>query len=498
MMENVMAGEPDVKADSHAGSDAAPQALWSLSAAQLSAAYAGGALTPVQVLAAIEQRIAALNPQLNAIVTANPAVAKAAQASGERWAAGAPLSALDGVPVTVKDNIQVQDLVCSWGSKLFADYVPNVDELPVARMRAAGMLILGKTNVPEFTLEGYTDNPLFGVTRNPWNPDLTPGGSSGGAVAAVAAGFGPLAIGTDGGGSIRRPASHTGLVGFKPSIGAVARCNGLPPILLDFEVIGPIARTVADTRLLFELIAGPDDRDRKSLFASGAATAESERAAAEPGTQKPLRILYVNDFGGNALDPEIAASVAGACDRLRALGHQVSEGPLPFSLDFVNAFWPVLGQVGVASLFERYPQARELASERFAGMAEAGAAVGAPAYLRALESIDAFRAQVTAAYGDIDIIMTPSAAALPWPAATPYPDHIDGREVGPRGHAIYTGWVNACGHPAINLPSAPSRTGLPIGFQLVGRFGSDRSLFDLAEQYEAKARADLGEPHWPA
>ncbi|MCP8688094.1 amidase [Marinobacterium sedimentorum] len=487
-----MAGTPELSADAID--------VCNLSAAALSAAYASRELTPLQVLAAIEQRIAALNsdvkgPGLNAIVTTNPALAADARASSERWAAGTPLSALDGVPVTVKDNIQVRGLACCWGSKLLADYIPDVDELPVARMRAAGMLILGKTNVPEFTLEGYTNNPLFGVTRNPWNPDLTPGGSSGGAVAAVAAGMGPLAIGTDGGGSIRRPASHTGLVGLKPSIGAVARCDGLPPILLDFEVIGPIARTVADTRLLFELIAGPDERDRKSL---GAAQAAGESAAAGPETQKPLRILYVKDFGGNALDKEIDASVAGACETLRALGHRVSEGPLPFSLDFVNDFWPVLGQVGVASLFERYPQAAELASARFVDMAAAGAAVGAPAYLRALESIDQFRSDVTAAYGDIDIIMTPSAAALPWPAATPYPDHIDGREVGPRGHAIYTGWVNACGHPAINLPSAPSSAGLPIGFQLVGRFGSDRALLDLAEAFEARARAERGEPHWPA
>ncbi|UTW11742.1 amidase [Marinobacterium rhizophilum] len=484
-----MAGQPE--------QSAAPDSadICSLGAAALSAAYARGALTPLQVLAAIEQRIAALNPRLNAIVTANPQVQADARASSARWAAGEPLSALDGVPVTVKDNIQVRDLACCWGSRLLADHVPRVDELPVARMRSAGMLILGKTNVPEFTLEGYTDNPLFGVTRNPWNPELTPGGSSGGAVAAVAAGMGPLAIGTDGGGSIRRPASHTGLVGLKPSIGAVARCDGLPPILLDFEVIGPIARSVADARLLFDLIAGPDGRDRRSL---GAAQAAGQGATAGAGMQKPLRILYVKDFGGNALDREIDASVAGACETLRGLGHSVTEGPLPFSLDFVNSFWPVLGQVGVASLFETYPQAAELVSERFVQMAAAGAAVGAPAYLRALESVDQFRAEVTAAYGDIDIIMTPSAAALPWPAATPYPDHIDGREVGPRGHALYTNWVNTCGHPAINLPCAPSASGLPIGFQLVGSYGSDRDLLDLAEAYEARALAERGAPRWPA
>ncbi len=193
-----------------------PDDLCALTATQLSAAFARGDTDPVAVLRAVKRRIEALNPDLNAIVTPNPQADEDAAASARRWAAGAPLSPLDGVPLTVKDNLLVRELPASWGSRLFRDFVPGHDELPVARLRAAGLVILGKTNVPEFTLEGYTDNPLFGVTRNPWNRELTPGGSSGGAVAAVAAGFGPLAIGTDGGGSIRRPASHTGLVGLKP------------------------------------------------------------------------------------------------------------------------------------------------------------------------------------------------------------------------------------------------------------------------------------------
>ncbi|NVK40931.1 MAG: amidase [Oceanospirillaceae bacterium] len=453
--------------------------LWRLGAAELSEGYRRGDFTPVEVLDSVEARIAEQNPLLNAIVAPNPARRADAEASARRWAAGTPLSALEGVPVSVKDNILVRGLPATWGSKLFRDFVPDADELPVSRLREAGLVILGKTNVPEFTLEGYTDNPLFGVTRNPWNTELTPGGSSGGAVAAVAAGLGPLAIGTDGGGSIRRPASHTGLVGLKPSIGAVPRQNSLPQILLDFEVIGPIARSVADVQLLFDLLAGPDARDRKSLFAAGGAHAGD--------SVEGLNILYVKDFSGNALDPEIDASVGAATVQLRKLGHRVTEGPLPFSLDFVNAFWPQLGQVGVASLFERYPQGAALASERFVAMAAAGAKVGAAEYLRALESIDAFRREVGAAFEDIDVIMTPSAAALPWPAATPYPERIDGREVGPRGHAVYTGWVNACGHPAISLPSAPSRDGLPIGFQLVGRFGADRQLLALAAQFEAES-----------
>ena len=238
---------------------------WRLGAGELAAAFAAGTLTPLAVWQDCDARIRALNPELNALIALNPEAEAAAEASTQRWQQGRPLSPLDGVPVTIKDNLNVAGLATTWGNRALADRPAEHDELSVARCRRAGMVILGKTNVPEFTLEGYTDNPLFGVTRNPWNSALTPGGSTGGGVASVAAGFAPLAIGTDGGGSIRRPASHTGLVGFKPSIGAVARVNSLPQVMLDFEVIGPIGRSVADTATLFNIMAGEDARDRKSL-----------------------------------------------------------------------------------------------------------------------------------------------------------------------------------------------------------------------------------------
>src|SRR5205807_6414926 len=159
--------------------------------------------------------------------------------SAGRWDSGRPASPLDGVPVTVKDNILVAGMRATWGSRLYRDYVAEEDETPVRRLREAGAVILGKTNVPEFTLHGFTHNAVFGTTGNPWNPALTPGGSSGGAVAAVASGMGALAFGTDGGGSIRRPAAYTGLIGFKPSRDTVRRGKGFPAILHDFEVIGP-------------------------------------------------------------------------------------------------------------------------------------------------------------------------------------------------------------------------------------------------------------------
>jgi aspartyl-tRNA(Asn)/glutamyl-tRNA(Gln) amidotransferase subunit A len=190
-------------------------ALWQLGAAEMAAGFRAGGLTPVQVLEACLGRVQLLNPTLNAFVALRTEAARVdAKASTERHARGVPRSPLDGVPIAIKDNLPTDDLPTTWGSVAGRDYRPAQDEHAVARARSAGLVIVGKTNVPEFTLEGYTHNTLFGTTRNPWNPQLTPGGSSGGSVAAVAAGMVPLALGTDGGGSTRRPAGYTGLVGF--------------------------------------------------------------------------------------------------------------------------------------------------------------------------------------------------------------------------------------------------------------------------------------------
>jgi aspartyl-tRNA(Asn)/glutamyl-tRNA(Gln) amidotransferase subunit A len=453
--------------------------LWRLSASQLAALYGSGQTTPVEVFDVLDQRIGRIDPAINALIQRAADARDAALESTRRWREGTARGPLDGVPVAVKDNILARGMPTSWGSRAFAEAVTADDERPVARLREAGAIIVGKTNCPEFTLEGYTDNALFGVTRNPWNTKLTPGGSSGGSVAGVAAGLFPLALGTDGGGSIRRPASHTGLVGFKPSIGAVARYPSLPQILLDFEVIGPIARTVADATLLYNAIAGPDLRDRLSLAARSAPVS----LASPP----PLAIRLVMRFEGNPLDPEIESSVTAAADTLRRLGHRVESGPLPFDLWPITDFWPLLGQVGLAHLFERDPDTRRLAQPKFVEMADAGRAVPAARYFRGIEAVRLFRHDVTAAFAEFDLIMTPSAAALPGPAEQSHPATIAGEAVGPRGHAVYTGWVNACGHPAISVPCAPSHTGLPIGFQLVGRYGDDERVLQVAAQYESAA-----------
>lgn len=456
-----------------------PSAMhWSLSAADLARAYRNRTLSPLEVLDAVVARCEAVNPRLNAIVTFDHDGAhRAARESEARWYRGEPASPLDGVPLTIKDNIPVRGLRTTWGSRLLAAHLAEEDELPVSRLRAAGAVILGKTNVPEFTLQGYTHNPLFGTTRNPWDPRLTPGGSSGGAVAAVAAGIGPLALCTDGGGSIRRPAGHAGLVGLKPSTGRVARWNGLPVILHDFEVIGPIARTTADVALLFATITGPDRRDRSSLaFPGGGGLIEGQ-----PG---PQRILYVPRFGGSPVDPEIAASVAEAAQNLAGLGHHVEEGEAPFNMPALDRIWSVVGPAGLAWFLRGHPGWEDLVQDGIRDIAEQGAALQAADYVDALDQVTRLRVGLAALFSEFDVILTPCFAALPWAAEVSHPETIDEQPVGPRGHAVFTAFANAGGVPGISIPCRPSRSCLPIALQLVADFGRDELLLSLAAQYE--------------
>ena len=448
--------------------------LWKLGVADLARAYAEGSTDPLAVTRCCLNRIAGLGPALNAFVCLSPRVEAEARESAERLRAGSPRSALEGVPLAVKDNLVVRGMPAAWGSAVFAETAHAEDELPIRRLREAGAVILGKTATPEFAVEGYTASARHGVTRNPWNPALTPGGSSGGSAAAVAAGLAPAGIGTDGGGSIRRPAGHTGLYGLKPTIGAVPRAGGLPQVLLDFEVVGMLARSVADLRLLFAAMAGPDRRDP---------TSRCEPPLA--GARRPLRILYSERLGDAPCDPAIRASVGAAADRLAALGHEVVRGAIPLDLAPLNAFWPRIAQIGLAAMRRAVPDMAAKASAKYLDMAAEGDDVAAPDLYTALEVVRALRAAASAFFAEWDAIMTPTAAAQPWPADEPFPPEIDGESVGPRGHAVYTGWVNAAGLPAVALPAAPDRQGLPIGFQLVGDFRSEALRLELAVEYEA-------------
>lgn len=453
-----------------------PTPLWRLSAADLHAAYTAGSLSPLDVTAAMFDRIAQINPRLNAFVHIDAEGAKrAAEASAARYRAGQPLSKLDGVPVSIKDSLLVGGMPATWGSRLLERNVPAEDELPVARLRAAGAVILGKTNVPEFTVQGYTDNLLFGPTGNPWNPDLTPGGSSGGAVSAVAAGLGPIALGTDGGGSTRRPAGHTGIVGLKPSLGRVARSGGFPEIYNDLEVVGLFGRCVADVATTLALLGQPDARDRHSLAFAG-----------KPRTTGSARILYVPRFGEHPVEPGIVAAVDEAAAHLRQTGCTVTPGALPFDIDAAIAVLATVMPTGLAMIVDQLGGPEKI-MPALLPMYEAGKAVSGAAYLAALNHIADLRRHLAGFYRDYDVILTPAAAAQPWDKTKVYPDIIDGLAAGPRSHAVYTGWVNLAGLPGLTLPARPDGTGMPIGFQLIGAFGSDTRLLEIGQAYEQVA-----------
>jgi aspartyl-tRNA(Asn)/glutamyl-tRNA(Gln) amidotransferase subunit A len=457
-----------------------------LSAGALSDAYRRGTLSPVEAVRSIWQRMETVNRDINAVVThSHEQVIAAARRSEQRWRRGQQLSMLDGVPFTVKDNIPTAGMRTTAGSRLYADFVPQQDELPVARMRAAGAVLLGKTNLPELALHGYTGNALFGTTRNPWDLNLTPGGSSGGAAAAVAAGIAPLAIATDGGGSIRRPCSHTGCVGLKPSLGRVPRAHGLPNFLQDFEVIGPIARNVTDLILAMQRITLPDGGDLRSGRFSG-------KPFSIPGAIPEARLLLISSLGDAPVDPEIGASVKQAARSFEQLGHVVENAvaaQLERAIEAVNdGTWPVVSQSGLAAFVDRDFRGREEdLMPPVAQMVRAGRAWTDADRRRALAHVKHLREVLDSVFDSVDCLLMPSAAALPWDAATSHPDRIAGMPAGPRGHAIFTAFVNAAGLPAIALPGPPARNGMPIGFQLVGPHGSDDWLCALARDYEQLA-----------
>ena len=441
---------------------------WELTAAELATAYAAGASTPERALEAVLGRIEDVNTSLNAVITLDVVGARAAAAAAAaRWREGRALGPIDGVPLTVKDNIHVGGLRATWGSRLFADFVAPCDDLPVARLRAAGAVIVGKTNTPELSLAGYTDNLVFGATGNPWAPELTPGGSSGGPVAAVAAGMGPLALATDAGGSIRRPAGHAGVTGLKPGLGQVPRRFGFPPLAHDLQVIGPVARCVADLRSMLVVI-GP-----------GAAPS----LPAEP-TPRTLRIGCFGAVGNEPLEPAVSAAFAAAIDVLRAQGHEIVPITALWDATEVNTLFAILTAAGVARIVAGVPDWERQVTAAIASIAETGLSMRAVDYVTALDRVAVLRAELRDAIATYDVIATPSSSALPWPKNEPYPTVIAGQPASPRSASVFSTAVNLAGLPAITVPAPVALGALPVGLQLIGSLNATDVLLDVAEQFE--------------
>jgi aspartyl-tRNA(Asn)/glutamyl-tRNA(Gln) amidotransferase subunit A len=445
---------------------------WQLDATALSALLDARETTPLKLLEQTLARLDAFEPVLNAFthVDREGALA-AATASAARQTAGTRLGPLDGIPVSVKDNIFVAGLPARWGSLLFKDFVPDRDDICVERLRAAGAVIVGKTTTPELAMMGRTESRLSGVTRSPWDPALTPGGSSGGASASVAAGVTTLAIGTDMGGSTRLPAAYTGLVGMRPSTGRIPRRFGFPATCIDFQVIGPFARTMRDMELLYGVLAGPDPRDPYS-----------QRFSPDPSARR-LKLGWFTAIGDEGATPEVAASVAAAVAGLAGMNCDVAEVSAPFDLAALRAFHATLTAAAAARIVARFPDRwRAETCDNVRAAAERGLAITAAAYVDALDALAIWRADVTSAWGDYDALIVPTAAAPAWRAEDEAPPGLT-----PATQGMFGAWINAAGLPGISVPGQPHPDGRPIGVQIVAPFGHDTVVLDIAQRLETLA-----------
>lgn len=459
-------------------------ALLRLSAIEAAAAIRAKRLSPVTLVDAVLAAIARTQPTLNAFVSIDEAGARAAARTAEAaLARGETLGPLHGVPFSVKDLTWTAGLRTTMGSHLFADFVPTEDAVPVARLRAAGAILIGKTTTPEFGHKPFTDAPLSGTTRNPWNLAHTPGGSSGGAAAAVAAGLAPLALGTDGGGSIRIPAACCGIVGLKPTLGRVPHVHA-PDAFANNSFIGPMTRTVADARLMLSVIEGPDARDPYAA------------ALPFPPPPKTLRLGWAARVGNPLLDPEVEALAEAAA---RALGAELR----PVTLDFAaeeEAFLVTLQAALAGRLGQRLAEDRGRMDASLVETIERGLRRTAAELVAATGRRTTLFRRVVALFEGIDVLATPTIAApAPETGLDPFAPFRIAGGAGAAGHIRatwypYTYPFNLTGHPALAVPAGRTKAGLPVSLQLVGGWHADRLLLDLAARLE---QAHPWAAEWP-
>jgi len=449
------------------------------SCADLNRAYGDGSASPLEVARHLLDRIERLDPQYNAFVFLDrPATLAAAALSEERWCRGAALSALDGVPVSIKDLIAVAGWPLIRGSLGLRGTAPPPEDAPaVARLREAGAVLLGKTATPEAGCKIVTRSPAHGVTLNPYDRSRTPGGSSGGAASALALGLGPLALGTDGAGSIRIPAAWTGVFGLKPSFGRVPIYP--PSVFMPHSVTGPMAREVESVRLMLEVISKPEPRDPYAL------TQPFDAALATPHSLSGLRVGLTSDFGvtGPAAEPAILAAVAAAALQLQRAGATVSEFKPSWPCDPYDPFM-VFWEATYAGFLPNTYSAPTIAlmDPDLRAIAQRGAAIDIVRYHKALIQRAALAAQSKAIFLDFDLLLGPVMPCGPPQVSRDAPE---GFEPGDWRWCPYTYLWNMTGQPAASVPWTLDPHGLPIGVQLVAGVGREPALLCAAAALEA-------------
>ncbi|HYM78086.1 MAG TPA: amidase [Candidatus Dormibacteraeota bacterium] len=439
-------------------------------------------ISPVELAEAHLAKIERLNPQLNAFVHVDPErVRREALAAETAVSGGQALGPLHGVPISVKSSVNVAGMKCEAGTRLRAGHIATKDAPLVERLRKAGAIILGVTNTPELLMAWETDNLLYGRTNSPWDLEHTPGGSSGGEAAAMAAGMSAGGVGSDGGGSIRVPAHFTGICGLKPTPGRIPATGHFPPSGGPFAligVVGPMARTVADLKVLFEVMQGPDDGD----------TCAAPVPVRWPGKDEVtgLRIGYFEDDGRTPVTPETRQAVQAAAEALRRAGFQV-EPFRPEGLEEARVVWKKffvkMGGMLIGPMFNGRQQDANPILKQFLEWSKAEPSLSGPAVIDAWIRRDTLRASVLEQMRKYPILLCP-AAAIPAFRHGERSWMIDGKTVQYLDAWSYTEWFNLLGNPAAVVPVSQSSEGLPIGVQIVGRPWEEEQVLSVAAALE--------------
>ncbi|PVB59667.1 amidase family protein [Labrenzia sp. 011] len=462
-----------------AGAGSAPGDLARLSATDMLEGYRRGVFDPVDVIDDTISALEAVDSSCNIMVadlfdTARSAAEKSARAY--RTGEAGPM---EGVPVSIKDLVFVAGAPAKGGAPSLAGHVAGVDAHVVSKLKNAGAIPTCKTTTCESGYKLTADSPVSGITRNPWNPERTSGGSSGGAAAGVAAGAGPVAIGTDGVGSIRVPSSFCGVFGLKPTYGLVSRAPGFfPPSWGTLAHTGPIARTVADAELTLKTIAGYDVRDAASL--------DCWAPGRETGGSGPLRVAVSPDFGYAAVDPAVAAAFKAAVDKLLAADFRADDTVLELDPDILaRVLKPIALTEQAASIGDRTDADFTDSDEDFRDVIEAGRQYSGVDYMAAMHRRSKLRGQFVEFFKSADILLTPTVAVPAFRAGTLGVSEIDGRPVdGHLGWSPFTWPINLVGLPAASVPCGYTPDGLPVGLQVIASWGQEARIFQVARALE--------------
>jgi Asp-tRNA(Asn)/Glu-tRNA(Gln) amidotransferase A subunit family amidase len=444
-------------------------------------------ISPVELIDAHLAKIGRLNPKLNAFVHLDAERARGdARTAEEEVVSGNPLGPLHGVPISIKSSLDVAGMRCESGTRLRAGQIASQDAPLVERLRHAGAIVLGVTNTPELLMAWETDNLLCGRTNSPWDLERTPGGSSGGEAAAIAAGMSAGGVGSDGGGSIRVPAHFSGICGLKPTPGRIPSTGHFPasggPFAL-LGVVGPMARSLADLKALFEVLQGPDDGD----------TCAAPVPLRWPGKYeiRKLRIGYFEDDGRTPVTPETRAAVRSAADALRSAGFQV-EHFRPEGLEEARLLWKkffvVAGGMLIRPMFHGREHDLSPILKQFLEWSAAEPSFTADTMLEGWIGRDTLRASVLAQMRQYPILLCP-AAAIPAFRHGERSWTIDGKTVTYLDAWSYTEWFNLLGNPGAVVPVSHSVEGLPIGVQIVGRPWEEEQVLSVATVLEEQCSA---------